>query len=45
MDEADPFLADLRWWKGEQLGVVKVSLQVDGDDITRVTRRTQTLRR
>ena len=43
--EADPFLADLLWWKGEQLAVVEVSLQVDGDDITRVTQRTNTLRR
>jgi hypothetical protein len=43
--EADPFLADLLWWKGEQVAVVEVSLQVDGDDINRVTQRTQTLRR
>ena len=43
--EADPFLADLLWWKGEQLAVVEVSLQIDGDDITRVTQRTDTLRR
>ena len=43
--EADPFLADLLWWKGEQLAVVEVSLQIDRDDITRVTQRTNTLRR
>jgi hypothetical protein len=43
--EADPFLADLLWWKGEQLAVVEVSLQIDGDDINRVTQRTNTLRR
>jgi hypothetical protein len=43
--EADPFLADLLWWKGERLAVVEVSLQVDGDDITQVTQRTDTLRR
>ena len=33
------------WWKGEQLAVVEVSLQIDGDDINRVTQRTNTLRR
>ena len=33
------------WWEGEQLAVVEVSLQVDGDDINRVTQRTNTLRR
>jgi hypothetical protein len=43
--EADPFLADLLWWKGERLAVVEVSLQVDGDDVNRVTQRTNTLRR
>jgi hypothetical protein len=43
--EADPFLADLLWWKGEQLAVVEVSLQIDGDDVNRVTQRTNTLRR
>jgi hypothetical protein len=43
--EADPFLADLLWWKGEQLAVVEVSLQIDGNDINRVTQRTETLRR
>jgi hypothetical protein len=43
--EADPFLADLLWWKGEQLAVVEVSLQIDGNDINRVTQRTNTLRR
>jgi hypothetical protein len=43
--EADPFLADLLWWKGEQLAVIEVSLQIDGDDINRVTQRTNTLRR
>jgi hypothetical protein len=43
--EADPFLADLLWWKGEQLAAVEVSLQIDGDDINRVMQRTNTLRR
>jgi hypothetical protein len=43
--EADPFLADLLWWKGEQFAVVEVSLQVDGNDINRVTQCTETLRR
>jgi hypothetical protein len=43
--EADPFLADLLWWKGEQVAVVEVSLQIDGDEINRVIQRTNTLRR
>ena len=42
--EADPFLADLLWWKGDQLAVVEVSLQVNGEDITRATQRAGTLR-
>jgi hypothetical protein len=43
--EADPFLADLLWWKGSQLAVVEVSLQVNGEDINRATQRAKTLRR
>ena len=42
--EDDPFLADLVWWKGEETAVVEVSLQVDGDDVRRATRRAATLR-
>ncbi len=43
--EDDPFLADLVWWKGEQIAVVEVSVQVDRQDVTRAERRARTLRR
>jgi hypothetical protein len=43
--EADPFLADLLWWKGEQVAVVEISLQVDGYDVLRAGKRAETLRR
>lgn len=43
--EADPFLADLLWWKGNQLAVIEVSLQVNGNDVNRVMQRAGTLRR
>ena len=42
--EADPFLADLVWWKGGQVAVVEVSLQVNGEDIRRAAQRAATLR-
>ena len=42
--EADPFLADLVWWKGEHVAVVEVSLQVNGEDIRRAAQRAATLR-
>ena len=42
--EADPFLADLVWWKGGQVAVVEVSLQVNGEDIRRAAERAATLR-
>jgi hypothetical protein len=42
--EEDPFLADLLWWKGEQLGVVEISLQVNGQDVARAAERAATLR-
>ena len=42
--EEDPFLADLLWWKGEQVAVVEVSVQVDGEDVARAGRRADTLR-
>ena len=42
--EEDPFLADLFWWKGEQLAVVEISLQVNGQDVARAARRVATLR-
>ncbi|MEW6296865.1 MAG: hypothetical protein AB1671_03885 [Thermodesulfobacteriota bacterium] len=43
--ESDPFLADLVWWKGEQMAVVEVSVQVDRQDVIRAERRAATLRR
>ncbi|MBI4640642.1 MAG: hypothetical protein HY731_08110 [Candidatus Tectomicrobia bacterium] len=43
--EEDPFLADLIWWKGKQIAVVEISLQVNGQDVARAARRTETLRR
>jgi hypothetical protein len=43
--ENDPFLADLLWWKGEQVAVVEVSLQVDRQDVSRAERRANTLKR
>lgn len=43
--EDDPFLADLVWWKGEQIAVVDVSQQVNGYDIFRAAKRAATLRR
>ena len=42
--EEDPFLADLLWWKGEQVAVVEVSVQVDGEDVARAGRRADILR-
>jgi len=43
-EEGDPFLADLIWWKDGQVAVVEISLQVDGYDAIRASRRAQTLR-
>ena len=43
--EEDPFLADLLWWKGAQVAVVAISLQVNGYDVVRAARRAGTLRR
>ena len=43
--EEDPFLADLLWWKGEQVAVVEISLQVNGYDVVRAARRAGTLKR
>ena len=43
--EDDPLLADLIWWKDEQIVVVEVSLQVDRYDVERAARRAATLRR
>ncbi|MDW8029327.1 MAG: hypothetical protein RMK94_13145 [Armatimonadota bacterium] len=43
-EEGDPFLADLVWWKDEQVAVVEISLQVDGYDVIRANQRAATLR-
>ena len=43
--EDDPFLADLIWWKGEQVAIIEVSLQVDRQDVSRAERRANTLKR
>lgn len=43
--EANPFLTDLLWWKGEQVAVVEISLQVNGYDVLRAGKRAETLRR
>jgi hypothetical protein len=42
---ADPFLADLFWWKGDQVAIVEVAVQVNGEDVRRVVQRAETLRR
>ena len=42
--EEEPFLADLFWWKGEQLAVVEISIQLNGQDVARAARRVATLR-
>lgn len=44
-EEADPFLADLIWWKDGQFVVVEASLQVNGSDVIRAARRAETLQR
>jgi exonuclease VII large subunit len=41
---ADPLLADLIWWKGEEVFVVEVSQKVDPQDIHRARQRADTLR-
>ena len=43
--EDDPLLADLIWWKDEQIVVVEVSMRVDRYDVERAARRAATLRR
>lgn len=42
-EEADPTLADIIWWKGDQVLVVEVSLKVDAEGMHRVQRRAATL--
>jgi predicted RNase H-like HicB family nuclease len=43
--EDDPLLADLIWWKDEQIVVVEVSMRVDRYDVERAARGAATLRR
>jgi hypothetical protein len=43
--DEDPFLADLLWWKGEQVAVVEASIQVNGTDVARAAARAATLAR
>jgi TolA-binding protein len=43
--EDDPSLADLLWWKGNQLAVVETAIQVNGEDVSRAAQRARTLRR
>jgi len=42
--EEDPTLADLIWWKGDQVVVAEVSVTVDKTDVWRAVRRARTLR-
>jgi hypothetical protein len=42
--EEDPTLADLIWWKGDQVVVAEVSITVDETDVRRAVRRARTLR-
>jgi len=41
---ADPFLADLIWWKGDEVILVEISQKVDAQDIRRARQRANTLR-
>lgn len=40
----DPFLADLIWWKGDEVLLVEISQKVDAQDIRRARQRADTLR-
>jgi uncharacterized protein YoxC len=42
--EEDPTLADLIWWKGDQVVVAEVSITVDETDVRQAVRRAWTLR-
>ena len=33
------------WWKGDQLAIAEVAVQVNGEDVRRVVQRAETLRR
>ncbi len=43
--EDDPSLADLIWWKDNQVAVIEISLKVNGYDVLRARQRADTLRR
>lgn len=40
----DPLLADLIWWKGNQVALAEISVKVDRDDVLRAKRRAEVLR-
>jgi hypothetical protein len=40
----DPSLADIIWWKGDEVVVVEVSQKVDAQDVRRARQRAETLR-
>jgi len=42
--DADPFIADIIWWKGDKVLVAEVSMKVDDSDVHRARRRADTLR-
>ncbi len=42
--QENPLLADLLWWKGDELVVVEISRVVDASDVERAYRRAQSLR-
>ncbi len=44
-EESDPTLADLIWWKQDQVAVVEVALKVNRRDVLRARQRADTLRR
>jgi Ni/Co efflux regulator RcnB len=41
---ADPLLADIIWWKGDEVVVAEVSQKVNGQDVRRAKLRANTLR-
>jgi len=42
--QENPLLADLLWWKGDELAVVEISRVVDASDVERACQRAQSLR-
>jgi hypothetical protein len=42
---ANPFRADIIWWKGDRVMVVEVSIKVSRDDVNRAAARAELLRR